>query len=203
MKRLSDRGDTIIEVMFAVAVFSMVVVGAIMLMNRGVGMAQRSLEITQARQQIDAQISMARHLHVSDPARWNDLLTRLSVTVPPFTDTATCPEVGSPMLQGSFFFARAYDSAAAHKDGVSTGATVVGVYDINSSNFSQAVSYGAVDYTNATPRAYGLWAQIVRSEEMTAGQGTAYDLHVRACWGSTGSATPVTIGTVTRIYDGS
>lgn len=203
MRRLSDRGDTIIEVMFAVAVFSMVVVGAIMLMNRGVGMAQRSLEITQARQQVDAQISMARHLQVSDPARWGDLLTRLSVSVPPFSDTPTCPEPGSPVLQNSFFFAKTYDPAAAHKDGVSTGASVVGVYDINSSSFDQAVSYGAVDYTSATPHAYGLWAQIVRSEVMTPGRGTAYDLHVRACWGSTGSAAPVTIGTVTRVYDGS
>ena len=48
--RRHERGDTIIEVMFAFVLFSMVIVGAFMIMNQGMALAQRSLEVTQVRQ---------------------------------------------------------------------------------------------------------------------------------------------------------
>ena len=55
--RRHERGDTIIEVMFAFVLFSMVIVGAFMIMNQGMALAQRSLEVTQVRQQIDSDCS--------------------------------------------------------------------------------------------------------------------------------------------------
>ena len=61
MKRFA-RGDTVIEVMFSFTVLSMLVVGTYVLMNRGMQVAQRSLEITLVRQQIDSQISMIRYI---------------------------------------------------------------------------------------------------------------------------------------------
>jgi len=54
MKKIK-KGDTIIEVMISMAVFSMVAVISVTLMNNGLNTAQRSLEITMARLAIDAQ----------------------------------------------------------------------------------------------------------------------------------------------------
>ena len=60
LERRHERGDTIIEVMFAFVLFSMVIVGAFMIMNQGMALAQRSLEVTQVRQQIDSQVLLIR-----------------------------------------------------------------------------------------------------------------------------------------------
>ena len=51
-RRHSARGDTIIEVVMAVAMFSMLAIGIMALMNSGIAIAQRSLELTLVRQQI-------------------------------------------------------------------------------------------------------------------------------------------------------
>ena len=51
-RSMFNRGDTIVEVVFAVTIFSMVTVGAISIMNKGVAIAQQSLEITLVRQNV-------------------------------------------------------------------------------------------------------------------------------------------------------
>ncbi|MBQ3294250.1 type II secretion system protein [Candidatus Saccharibacteria bacterium] len=66
------KGDTLIEVMFAVAVFGLAAVGTIALMNRGLASTQNSLETTMARQEIDAQAEALRFLHgayISEPKK--------------------------------------------------------------------------------------------------------------------------------------
>lgn len=204
-------GDTIIEVMFAFVIFSLVVVGSVMLMNRGVAMAQRSLEVTQVRSQIDAQIDMARYMQQYNPDAWRTLVTTRAIAfVPAFNSlvsaaSPTCPQPAN--LSSAFFFARRYDPTLPNTSG-GTGADTIGVYNVGAATFSQADSspaYSHVAYAPAapaTPRSYGLWAQITRSETNGgAGSVNAYDLHVRACWDSVGTATPMTIGTVTRLYD--
>lgn len=58
-----QRGDTLIEVLFAVTVFSFVVVGALTIMNQGTAASQRALEISLVRQQIDGQAEALRFMH--------------------------------------------------------------------------------------------------------------------------------------------
>lgn len=57
------KGDTLVEVMFAVAIFGMVSIGAIGIMNHGVYTAQTALETTLARAEIDAQAEALRFIH--------------------------------------------------------------------------------------------------------------------------------------------
>lgn len=59
------RGDTLIEVMFAVAVFSLVAVLSITAMNLGVTNAESALEIAAARSEINAQAEALRFIHSS------------------------------------------------------------------------------------------------------------------------------------------
>ena len=57
------HGDTIIEVVFAFMVFATVSVASIGIMNSGLNQAQRTLEITMARNEIDAQAEAIRFIH--------------------------------------------------------------------------------------------------------------------------------------------
>lgn len=59
----TKRGDTIIEVMFAIAVFSLVAVITISMMNLGTANAEGSLELTTARHELNAQAEALRFVH--------------------------------------------------------------------------------------------------------------------------------------------
>ena len=67
MRRLREhfakRGDTIIEVSFAVAMFALVSVMSIGIMNAGIASAQSTLEVTMARNEMDAQAEAIRYIH--------------------------------------------------------------------------------------------------------------------------------------------
>ena len=57
------RGDTLVEVMFSVAVFGLVAIGVVTLMNSSLAATQSSLENTMVRTEIDAQAEALRFIH--------------------------------------------------------------------------------------------------------------------------------------------
>ncbi len=59
---IKKHGDTIIEVVFSFMVFATVSLASISIMNSGLNQAQRSLEITMARNEIDSQAEALRFL---------------------------------------------------------------------------------------------------------------------------------------------
>lgn len=59
------RGDTIIEVMFALSVFCLVAVISISMMNVGVAQAENSLEVVVTRNELNAQAEALRFIHSS------------------------------------------------------------------------------------------------------------------------------------------
>jgi prepilin-type N-terminal cleavage/methylation domain-containing protein len=67
----SHRGDTLIEVLFSITIFALIAVITVNLMNNGVATAQKSLEMTMARNEIDAQAEALRFVHNSYLAERN------------------------------------------------------------------------------------------------------------------------------------
>lgn len=61
----TKRGDTLIEVLLAVAIFSIIAVSAVGIMNHGLNRTQASLETTMARTEIDSQAEALRFIHDS------------------------------------------------------------------------------------------------------------------------------------------
>lgn len=61
----AKRGDSMIEIMFAVAVFSLVAVLTIVMMNVGMTSAENSLELVTARNELNAQAEALRFIHSS------------------------------------------------------------------------------------------------------------------------------------------
>lgn len=65
VKRVGKRGDTLIEVMLAVGIFSMVAIAVASVMSGGVSSAQTALESTLAREEIDTQAEALRFIHAA------------------------------------------------------------------------------------------------------------------------------------------
>jgi prepilin-type N-terminal cleavage/methylation domain-containing protein len=184
-----NRGDTLVEVLFAVAVFSLVAVGALSIMNQGTASAERSLEITLARQQIDAQADTLRYLNASfiagspaGTAEWRKIQ-------PIANNNAQATDYNSTscVVPNNVFVLNTRKAQFA--DNISPGPATT---------FPQ-VRYDGVD--NVTS-AEGLWVEPVGSLGTGNQAGINYiDFHIRACWDSPGQSFPVTIGTIVRLYE--
>lgn len=206
--RSQERGDTIIEVLFAFAVFAMVSVGSLTIMNQGVATAQRSLEITLVRAQIDAQAEAIRYIHQSYVAAFQKdntvPLTGAAAEWKKMTDIATgrgvsdasafgeaggtCPELPSKAFLVNARTAR-----------LITGATIpsmVAPPDQSLPPFAQVI----YDDASVVTAGYGIWIEAVPSPSGSNGTGFV-DFHIRACWESSGTTVPMTLGTIVRLYE--
>lgn len=96
---MGQRGDTIVEVIFAFTIFSLVAVGGLSLMSRGAAIAQQSLEISLVRDQIDSQADSLRYAHDAYIANyghddaaskivWNNIVAAAGTSAHPFGDMA-------------------------------------------------------------------------------------------------------------------
>lgn len=198
MMRLADmrklqRGDTIIEVLFATTVFSVIAVGGLSVMNQGTTIAQRTLEVGLVRQQIDAQADALRYLSRAYAAdygkrgyatqQWQRIVTEHAVDrADPFTAMSETGECVMPTDGGKPF--------------------ALDVTKLDTNPVLQPVAtpatYAKVRYDAAETVAEGVWVQAVRSPGDTVG---FYDFHIRACWDSPGQDAPMTLGTIVRLYE--
>lgn len=193
---MNSRGDTIIEVMFSFVIFSLLTVGTYVVMNRGTQISQRSLEITLVRQQLDAQVSLVRYIKDTSPAQWSELTSGKFLVANPIDVAGVsvdgCPTPGgrTDLNAGTNTFFMAVDKRN----------NTVQPVRVSNASYSVPAVYAKVDLANS--KAYGIFAQIVRAEQNSgANTGKAYDVYISACWDSVGSRVPVSIGTVTRLYD--
>lgn len=199
-----QRGDTLIEVLFGITVFSFVIVGALTIMNQGSAAAQRSLEISLVRQQIYAQAEALRFAHdsyvaiyqqgisfnVSDattsPAEeWYQMATSgFSATEPsPFSAPVSCPTPPP----GSFIMDTRTVAFVA-----GTPATLQA-----SETFAQV----AYQDDGRFIAAQGLWIEPLRFGNVSQPEAGYIDFHIRACWEGPGISTPMTTGTIVRLYE--
>ncbi|MDO4774014.1 MAG: type II secretion system protein [Candidatus Saccharibacteria bacterium] len=173
-----QRGDTIIEVLLAVTVFSMLAIGTMVIMNRGAAIAERSLEITLVRQQIDGQAEMLRYVHArysAGDAHYTDMWTNKL----PKSVGGSVEALGA----GSCPATQPSQSFALYPSGSNKIA--------KTTEFYTAETYAKLD----SNRARGIWVQLVKA------QGShAYDAYIQACWDGAGGQVQTT-GTIVRLYD--
>jgi type II secretory pathway pseudopilin PulG len=200
--RAKEQGDTIIEVLFAVAVFAMVAVGAMAIMNQGTAIAQRSLEVTLVRQQIDAQAEAIRYIHQAYVAtyqangtptgiaeQWGAMRNAHSASAPSdfsqLANETACP----PSVPGESPFVLNARRATVATPSMTPPAS------------ASLPPYAHVEYNNDSSilNTYGIWVEAVPSESPN-GPGFV-DFHIRACWDSAGSPVPSTLGTIVRLYE--
>jgi type II secretory pathway pseudopilin PulG len=201
--RLADRlflkGDTLVEVLFAVTVFSMVAVGGLAIMNQGTAAAQRSLEISLVRSEIDAQAEALRFLNAAYIAGYQPGVASYDLSTPTgqwsrlqqavrsadfakFSDSTVC-EAPS----GSFIIDTRRAQVVRQVDGLFA----------HPQTFSQ-LRYKSSEYTELES-VDGIWIEAISSPDSS---GSGYiDFHIRACWDALGQSVPATLGTIVRLHE--
>jgi type II secretory pathway pseudopilin PulG len=212
-KRMSGiRGDTMIEVLFAITIFSLVAVGGLAIMNQGTATAQRALEITLVRQEIDAQAETIRFLNSSYIAAFT-----------PNASFAANTPAGQWQLMEQYITSPSASLASASNFGATVNgnrcpnpADLDGAFILNTrsatfvdpsgGNLGTAQTFSQAKYngSNQLTAAEGIWIEAVRSATVLGNNqsNTGYiDFHIRACWDSPGQDVPVTLGTIVRLYE--
>lgn len=187
-RRCPERGDTIIELILAFAIFSLAAITTMIVLNSGISMSQRSLERSLVRQQIDSQVEIVRYLRDTNSPQWNAIKSK--VTVSPTPLNGACPATVADAITsitGGFFL-------------VPDGSSSFNIIDLGHSSFELPSVYASVDY--AARKSRGLWVQVAAAENKTpSGQLAAYDFYVHACWDAAGQSQPMSVGTIVRLYD--
>ena len=225
-----QSGDTIIEVILAISIFSLVAVAGLSVMNKGNASAQRSLEITLVRNQIDAQAEVLRFWNAAYVAAYVPGASIDSYGPPNLA--ATPPEPAKPAWNWAKLSDRAksggdlYTASAAGFGTIATATScsdpttggknvfIINPIDVSvqklastgvDPTFFQAETYSKarLDDTGAFLGSDGLWIEAVRSNNGTESQlGIGYiDFHISACWSSVGQTAPMKLGTVVRLYE--
>jgi Tfp pilus assembly protein PilV len=174
-----ERGDTLVEVLMSIMVLSIIIVGSISLMARGLQVAQSALEHSETRQGVNAQLDMLRYLRdqystnstSADAATWQSIISSSNNNQ---TDYSGCS--------------------------VTTAKTGTAFYLDKSSGTVQKTSYNiALQPTTFATPGRGMWIEAAPS---AAGVSPAYvDFVVRACWSAVGTGATQQTVTAERLYD--
>ncbi|MGD8374057.1 MAG: prepilin-type N-terminal cleavage/methylation domain-containing protein [Candidatus Woesebacteria bacterium] len=178
----SQRGDTLVEVLMAVVILSLVIVGAITMMSRGLSAAQIAVEHTQVRQSINGQTEMLRYL------RDAYLLDK----------NGSAAQAWESLFSGSSLYANNVPSSYGGACAVTANKT--GFYLEQSGSNVNVIAFDSANKpTTVALPGQGLWIEATRS---ASGISPAYvDFQIRACWQGVGSSAEQQTVTVERLYD--
>lgn len=217
------RGDTIVEVLFAIAVFSFVMMAILQIMQQGAIATQTSLEINLARNQMNSQAEAIRFINASQQSRrrtgeagdtsiysqlWSYLKTNFLKTSASNWEAMTSKGGVRAHCIDPTTVSRAFviDIKNLGLTDDTTKAVKYGNQIVSSVTYPRLVYSNTIDDNNKISaaispftRSEGLWVEMVKSSENNT--SIAYDFHVRACWEITGNATPLTLGTILRVYE--
>lgn len=204
MIKSKNRGDTLIEALIAMAIFSLIAVASMSIMNQGTATSQRALEITLVRQEMNSQTETLRFLNASYNAvyqpgvtvyssapanQWKLIKSKVSNDSSTITSLDNC----DPAINTNSFVLNT--RKAQFQDAAST----YGIID-SAKTFSQVIYNSSDNITSVE----GIWIEAVSPlTVVTNSQGNSgyIDFHIRACWNSPGQSVPVTLGTIVRLYE--
>lgn len=215
------RGDTMIEVLLASAIFGFVSLLTITLMNSGLRISQANLQMTMARNEISAQAEALRYIHnayissPSDSTTWNQYknLWEQLVAGAVSSDESLDPEDGLSC-------AEIYEGSQAY---VSNDSFVINTYALqltSTSDFSNVLiknsgaNVGKLAETETYPylefnetygtveQANGIWVNVKKSDNSASnGEPMYYEFYINTCWYSVNGTAPTSLDTVIRLYN--
>jgi len=217
------RGDTIVEVLFAVAIFGAVAIVAIQMMNRGTVVVQAAIEAQQARNEMDAQAAAINFIHNGFLAE-RGLPAHLRQYEELWDRIVSSPRAAAPPLHPSdrsCDFAMTNTNAAHGAFVINTRAlrgrdaadySITNIVRRHSDHaFGVAPIYPRIVYVGAEgalltetaifdqiSRVEGLQVFAVASTNLINGQPEFFDFHIRSCWRSAGQNTDTKLSTIVR-----
>lgn len=212
-KHNTKRGDTIVEVVFSIAILSFTILSLMLVMQKGSNAVQLSLELNLARNHMNAQAEAIRFINASIQNRertseagqtsefssiWRDMISEASASVSEWKDMTTVVN-GEPVCREapskSFVLDLSNIQSGLQKGGVLTKAEVYPrmVYNNGADN-------NKIQTDKRFVRSEGIWVEVERASGSDASLTDAYDFHIRACWKSVGQSAPITLGTIVRVH---
>ncbi len=189
------RGDTLVEVMFAVGIFALAAISASALMNKMLGNAQASLEITMARTEIDSQAETLRYLSESYSnaeyqAKWNqiDLLSQTATG-----DPITANPVSCDIDKTKAFAVNPRTLDIISGDSLTASPLFPRIF-YQDEDASQIHRDRAQEDSAHSATAQGIWVTAYKSQNHRY-----YDFYIQTCWYAPGKSAPTTINTSIRI----
>jgi type II secretory pathway pseudopilin PulG len=207
LKRLSsNHGDTMIEVLFAITIFSLVAVGGLAIMNQGTATSERALEITLVRQEVDAQAETLRFLNSSFVAVYRPNASFASTTPAGQWQIMEDSIIGTAAVSASDFGAVGNTCPTPPNGSFILNTREAKFISPSEGRVGPARTFSQVTYDGGSQviAAEGIWIEAIRSATVLGNnQSNAgyVDFHIRACWDSPGQDMPVTIGTIVRLYE--
>ena len=213
--RKTRRGDTLIEVTFAIGIFCVVTMTSMSLMNRSLNNAQSSLESIMARNAIDTQAEAIRFIYDSTVAQrgsgvgndenydeiWEAIESR-----------AISPNASSDFLNN--YAGSSCESLRNSLQGVRAFAIDVNNLDdgedalkVNSNAKNElgvAATSPMLEYNNGTNNfntARGIWVIVVDDGSSSVNLTKYFDFYIQTCWNAPGESSSTTLGTVFRLYN--
>jgi prepilin-type N-terminal cleavage/methylation domain-containing protein len=174
-----QRGDTLVEVLMSIVVLSLVIVGAVTLMTRGLQATQIALEHSEVRQEVNSQIELLKYLRnqyvlsstSADAATWLSIISSSNISATDYTSSC----IVTPAKAGTAFYLNK-----------PSGTVVKNTFDINQKPPTYATA------------GKGVWIEATPSNSITP----AYvDFVVRACWQGSGATAQQQTVTALRLYD--
>lgn len=176
----NERGDTLIEVLVAITVFAVVMVGVFSLMNQGVTQMYNSMEKTQVRLLLDSQIEFLTYardqyvgnFHTTESDVWDSLKT--------MGDAPSIPDL-----------TLACDSTPVNAFWITNDVTGMHI-----------ATSGILATQDGFPSpGQGIWVQKISGSGTVPGAPAYKDFYIRACWRQNGNSQTQVLSTVVRLYD--
>lgn len=219
-QRRRDQGDTIVEVIFAVAIFAAIMVGALSIMNQGITTSQRAVELTQVTQEVSAQAEALRLIQAayaanyrpgylptgnSPEAQWQKIIDPTNPLIVDDTDHVTAFRSEVSGGQCDLDPGRAHGRFFVIDLGNGTSSVPMKVQRLTAAakNLVQPPTYARIQSSTSPTsgaKSYGIW---IEAERQSSARTTApaIDFHIRACWSAPGTVIPMTTGTIVRLYE--
>lgn len=229
-KLVTKRGDTLLEVVLAFSIFSLVMTLAIVTMNSSLSRLEGALELSLTRTEIDAQAEALRFVHnayVRNPndeegtyyQLWSAITGQAneSMTALPTLQPSDCRTLYSDQ-PGNIYGAKAFILNARNikpRQGTDASkwteslikAEIDGEIFKPSDLYARLVYAVSPDETNEDVlQEVEDFTELARAEgiyvtEVRGSDKTFWDFYIYTCFNQPGTVIPTTIGTTVRLYD--
>lgn len=185
--RLGKKGDTLVEVLLATVILSLVMAGAFTISNRATQIGQNSLERSQVSNNIQEQIEIIRAMRDGDYPSWNEIVDNW--TIPNGSpDYTSCEPTNASRAFYISFNENNYPVPAGGAERFNLeSADAIQLFSQNSSDAAGNVVDSKSDFFEVWIEAYAF--------------GNEIEFHARSCWDQLGGDVRGQANTIYKLQD--
>lgn len=175
MMKINRRGDTLVEVLLATVILSLVMAGAFAISNRATQIGQNAVERSQVSNLLQEQVEVVRSMRDGGYSSWDAIVSRASSTSPNYDECETS------------------NTDAFYID-LNPNVYSGGALDFKQSAAIAPFTSGASGSGDSYDDVFEVWLEAYQS-------GSFIELHARACWDQLGGDVRGQANAIYRLQD--